>query len=80
VLFVRPHRGGETYYSIRTARTDGRDEQVLAVTDEEDLNIGSLPVWKPAAVQLETVGDLPPVPVTPDACVARLTALRARTP
>jgi len=80
VLFVRPHRGGETYYSIRTVRTDGRGEQLLAVTDEEDLNIGSMPVWKPAAVQLDRVGELPPVPITPEACVARLTAVRARTP
>jgi hypothetical protein len=52
ILFVRPHRGDDTYYSIRTARLDGRDEELLAVTDEEDLNIRSLPVWKPAAARV----------------------------
>ena len=81
VLFVRPHRSGETYYSIRTVRSDGSDEQLLAVTDEEDLNIRSWPVWKPAGVRLGWIGD--PAPAgspTEDACVARVASLRARTP
>lgn len=80
VLFVRPHRGGETYYSIRTVRIDGRDDQLLAVTDEEDLNVGSRPVWKPAAVRVGWVGDRAPAGTTEEGCVARLTSLRAGTP
>ena len=63
-------------------RRDGRDEQLLAVTDEEDLNVRSLPVWKPARVRVEPFGD--PFPAgsgfTDELCVERLTSLRARTP
>jgi hypothetical protein len=80
VLFVRPHRGGETYYSIRTVRVDGSDAQILGVTDEEDLNSGSRPVWKPASARVEPFGDPLPAGITPEACAARLTAARARTP
>ena len=80
VLFVRPHRGDDTYYSIRTVRKSGRDEQVLAVTDEEDLNVGSFPVWKPARAQVGWVGDPAPFGETEQKCVRRLTSLRARTP
>lgn len=79
VLFVRPHRGDDTYYSIRTVRTNGRDEQVLAVTDEEDLNIGSLPVWKPAPVRLRWIGDPAPPGTSQQECVRRLTSLRDKT-
>jgi hypothetical protein len=79
VLFVRPHRGDDTYYSIRTVRTDGRDQQLLAVTDEEDLNIRSLPVWKPAPVRLRWIGDPPPPGRTEQECVRRLTSLRDKT-
>ena len=60
VVFVRPHRGDETYYSIRTVRTDGRDQRLLAVIDEEDLNVHSLPVWKPAGAHVSWVGDPAP--------------------
>jgi hypothetical protein len=80
VLFVRPHRGDDTYYSIRTVRTNGRDEQLLAVTDEEDLNVRSLPVWKPRAAQLGWIGDPAPFGETEQKCVQRLTSLRDRTP
>ena len=80
VLFVRPHRGDDTYYSIRTVRASGRDEQLLAVTDEEDLNVGSFPVWKPARAQVGWVGDPAPFGETEQKCVRRLTSLRARTP
>jgi dipeptidyl aminopeptidase/acylaminoacyl peptidase len=80
VLFVRPHRGGETYYSIRTVRTDGRDQRLLAVTDEEDLNIRSLPVWKPAAARVGWFGDPPPPGTSRQACARRITALRDSTP
>jgi hypothetical protein len=80
VLFVRPHqRRGETYYSIRTVRTDGRHERVLAATDEEDLNIHSLPVWKPASAKAGWVGDPAPPGTTEQECVRRLTSLRDRT-
>ena len=80
VLFVRPHRGGETYYSIRTVRTDGRDERLLAVTDEEDLNIGSRPVWKPATTRVGWIGDRAPPGTSQEDCVRRVTSLRDRTP
>jgi hypothetical protein len=79
VLFVRPHRGDDTYYSIRTVRTDGRGEQLLAVTDEEDLNIRSFPVWKPATARIGWVGDPPPPAMNEDECVRRITSLRDRT-
>jgi hypothetical protein len=79
VLFVRPHRGDDTYYSIRTVRTDGRDEQVLAVTDEEDLNIRSLPVWKPVRARLRWIGDPAPPGTSKQECVRRLTSLRDKT-
>ena len=80
VLFVRPHRGGETYYSIRTVRTDGRDQRLLAVTDEEDLNVGSMPVWKPAAAPVSSFGDPPPPAFREQECVQRVTRLRDSTP
>jgi hypothetical protein len=80
VLFVRPHRGDETYYSIRTVRADGRDEQLLAVTDEADLSTRSLPVWKPAGARVGWVGDPAPPGATEAECVRRLNSLRDRTP
>ena len=80
VLFVRPHRGGETYYSIRTVRTNGRDQRKLAVTDEEDLNVRSLPVWKPPSAQVGFFGDPPPPATSQEDCVRRVTSLRDRTP
>jgi hypothetical protein len=80
VLFVRPHRGDDTYYSIRTVRANGRDEQLLAVTDEEDLNVRSFPVWKPRAARLGWIGDPAPFGETEQKCVQRLTSLRDRTP
>ncbi len=80
VLFVRPHRGGETYYSIRTVRRDKRDERLLAVTDEEDLNVRSLPVWKPATARVGWVGDPAPPGTSMEECVRLVTSLRDRTP
>jgi hypothetical protein len=80
VLFVRPHRGDDTYYSIRTVRASGRDEQLLAVTDEEDLNVRSFPVWKPAKARVGWIGDPAPFGETEEKCVRRLTSLRDRTP
>jgi len=80
VLFVRPHRGDETYYSIRTVRTDRRDERLLAVTDEEDLNVRSLPVWKPATAPVGWVGDPAPPGTSVEDCVRTVTSLRDRTP
>jgi WD40-like Beta Propeller Repeat len=79
VLFVRPHRGDETYYSIRTVRTNGRDQRLLAVTDEEDLNIRSLPVWKPPSAPVGFFGDPPPPGMSEPDCVRRVTSLRDRT-
>ena len=77
---MRHHlRAGETYYSIRTVRINGRDEQLLAVTDEEDLNVGSIPVWKPASASIGWVGDPAPQGLDPQDCVARVTALRDST-
>ena len=80
VLFVRPHQGDETYYSIRTVRTDGRDQRLLAVTDEEDLNVRSLPVWKPADARVSWFGDPAPPGASRQECVRRVTSLRDRTP
>jgi WD40-like Beta Propeller Repeat len=80
VLFVRSHTAaGETYYSIRTVRTDGRDQRLLAVTDEEDLNVRSLPVWKPATARVGWVGDPAPAGTSEQECVQRVTSLRDRT-
>ena len=80
VLFVRPHRDDETYYSIRTVGTDGRDQRLLAVTDEEDMNVRSLPVWKPASARVGWVGDPAPPGASQQECVRRVTSLRDRTP
>ena len=81
VLFVRPHSSaGETYYSIRTVRADGRDERLLAVTDEEDLNVRSLPVWKAATARVGQVGDPLPAGWSEEECVRLVTSLRDRTP
>ncbi|MGZ8740199.1 MAG: TolB family protein [Gaiellaceae bacterium] len=80
VLFVRPHRGGETYYSIRTVGTDGRGQRLLAVTDEEDLNVGSMPVWKPASARVGWFGDPQPAGTNQQECVRRVTRLRDSTP
>jgi hypothetical protein len=81
VLFVRPHSSaGETYYSIRTVRRDGRGQLLLAVTDEEDLNVGSQPAWKPASAPVGWVGDPPPPAFKTEDCVKRVTSLRDRTP
>jgi WD40-like Beta Propeller Repeat len=78
LLFVRPHRGNETYYSIRTIGISGRGERLLAVTDEEDLNIGSRPVWKPAGIRLSWFGD-EPSGVSREDCEHRVTAVRNAT-
>ena len=52
LLFVRSHTAdGETYYSVRTVDVAGRNGRLLGVVDEEDLNIGSRPVWKPPAAR-----------------------------
>jgi hypothetical protein len=47
LLFLRPHIvDGELAFSVRTMDLDGTGEQVLAVVDEEDVNIGSVPTWQ----------------------------------
>ena len=79
VLFVRRHGGGEYYYSIRTVTTAGREERLLAVADEEDMNIRSWPVWKPAGTELSYIGDPLPARVSVEECVRRVTSLRDRT-
>ena len=79
VLFVRPHRGDDTYYSIRAVGIDGRDEQLLAVTDGEDMNLRSFPVWTPAAAPVGWAGDPAPSGLQAEECVRRVTALRDRT-
>lgn len=78
LLVVRSHTAaGETYYSVRTADLAGRNGRVLAVVDEEDLNIRSMPVWKPSRTALGGLGDPPPAPV--QQCEQRVTALRDAT-
>jgi len=79
LLFVRSHTAaGETYYSVRTVDVTGRNGRLLGVVDEEDLNIGSRPVWKPPAATVDWVGDAPPAPR--QQCERRLTAARDATP
>ena len=80
MLSVRPHRGDETYYSIRTARTDGTDQRLLAVTDEEDLDVSSLPVWKPATARVGWTGAPAPPGMSQQECVQQVTSLPNRTP
>ena len=78
LLVVRPHTAvGETYYSVRTVNLEGRNGRVLAVVDEEDINIRSVPVWKPARTTLGRLGDPAPAPV--QECEQRVTALRNAT-
>jgi len=78
LLVVRRHTAaGETYYSVRTVDLAGRNARVLGVVDEEDLNIRSVPVWKPARTALGRLGDPAPAPVRE--CEQRVTALRDAT-
>ena len=78
LLVVRPHTAaGETYYSVRTVDLAGRNDRVLGVVDEEDLNIRSVPVWKPPRTVLDRLGDPAPAPV--QQCEQRVTALRNAT-
>jgi hypothetical protein len=63
---------------VRTVDVAGRNGRLLGVVDEEDLNVGSRPVWKPPASRVDWVGDAPPA--SPQDCERRLTAARDATP
>ena len=53
ILFLRGRAvSGEGVFAVVVARADGTRERVVAVTDEEDVNIGSLPAWQPARAPL----------------------------
>jgi Tol biopolymer transport system component len=77
VLFGRPFEGlGAIGLYVATA--DGTDKRLVAVTDEEDINIGSYPVWQPAKAPLEpATGAMAPRKEF-DFCVRRLDSLRKR--
>jgi dipeptidyl aminopeptidase/acylaminoacyl peptidase len=79
ILFARQLAvGPDTAIGIYIGSADATDERLVAVTDEEDINIGSYPVWQP--------GKAPLVPATGaiaprkefDFCIRRLDNLRMR--
>ena len=61
--------------AVLTMRTDGTDERLLAVTDAQTGNIHGVPVFQPAARELETYEI---EPASEERCRAELTALRAQ--
>ena len=53
ILFLRGHVvAGEGVFGVVVARADGTRERLVGVTDEEDVNIGSLPAWQPVRAPL----------------------------
>jgi Tol biopolymer transport system component len=53
ILFLRGRVvAGEGVFTVVVARADGTRERVVGVTDEEDVNIGSLPAWQPVRAPL----------------------------
>ena len=53
ILFLRGRVvAGEGVFAVVVARADGAGERLVGVTDEEDVNIGSLPAWQPVRAPL----------------------------
>jgi WD40-like Beta Propeller Repeat len=80
LLFLRPHAfDGELSFSVRTMGVDGGSERVLAVIDEEDVNIGSVPAWQrePRDIAAAT-GRFAPSPQRSARCGQRFEEARAR--
>ena len=64
--------------AIYVGSADGPDERLVAVTDEEDINLGSYPVWQPASAKLvPATGAMAPRKQF-DFCLRRLEALRQK--
>jgi dipeptidyl aminopeptidase/acylaminoacyl peptidase len=79
ILFLRRRLvDGEGVFGIGVARADGTRERLVGVTDEEDVNIGSLPAWQPVRAPLVPAA----APFAPRAdggrCVRLLAGLRSR--
>lgn len=79
ILFARQLAvGPDTAIGIYIGSADGTDERLIAVTDEEDINIGSYPVWQPAKAPLvPATGAFAPRKEF-DFCIRRLNGLRMR--
>jgi Tol biopolymer transport system component len=79
ILFTRPLRvGPDTAIGIYVGSAEGTDERLVAVTDTEDINIGSYPVWQPAGAKLvPATGGMAPRKEF-DFCIRRLDSLRQR--
>jgi len=79
ILFLRPRVvAGEGVFGVVVARADGTHDQVVGVTDEEDVNIGSFPAWQPVRAPLVQAA----APFTPPRdggrCLRLLRRLRSR--
>ena len=79
ILFLRSRVvAGEGVFGIVVARADGTRARLVGVTDEEDVNIGSLPAWQPAPAPLVQAA----APFTPQKddgrCVRLLAGLRSQ--
>jgi len=79
ILFARQLTvGPDTAIGIYVGSAEGTDERLVAVTDEEDVNIGSYPVWQPAGAKLvPATGAMAPRKEF-DFCIRRLDGLRQR--
>jgi Tol biopolymer transport system component len=77
ILFARQRQvGPDTAIGIYIGSADGTDERFIAVTDEEDINIGSYPVWQPVKTSVApATGAMAPRKQF-DFCVSRLERLR----
>lgn len=79
ILFARQLTvGPDTAIGIYIGTADGTDERLVAVTDEEDINIGSYPVWQPAKAPLEPATEAMAPRKEFDFCIRRLDSLRTR--
>jgi Tol biopolymer transport system component len=79
ILFARQRLvGPDLLIAIYVGSADGTDERLVAVTDEEDINIGSYPVWQPTkALLMPATGAMAPRKEF-DFCVRRFDSLRTR--
>jgi Tol biopolymer transport system component len=79
ILFARQRLvGPDLLIAIYVGSADGTDERLVALTDEEDINIGSYPVWQPSKAPLvAATGAFAPRKEF-DFCLRRLDGLRLR--